>query len=433
GVGIAADAYRYGVLRDQGYDAAEVEIARGHLVDALHALHLAMAITGTEGVIARGFIRTDIPGPGGAEPLTPLFDGEGNPLPPEKNNGTWRADNSGGEYPNYIFEDSCSRDMIIGWATAFGAAWEVIAEDPAFDEALKDRLRADAAALGRMMMTVQASGYDLEIQDADGRPTFHAYLNENAFDRYYLPFLPFKDGQHATMSLGIMTALAYASGDPDLAAYVDDALLGTRNFQGIIASNQLGADFGVVTNYSNVNMIAAGFWLTARYVPASRPDAREKVRVGLAYQFYDRPGASRQPKETMQSLYDLDYVAGLADGGAFGPASGDYDPVALAQAIETLHAFPEPPFWDIHRENCDADEIAANYCIADDGTELHLLGYVGRGDTLVALEPIPMRIRPPSNYFWRSNPYEPNGGGDGSRLLPGVDFRFVYWAGRWAR
>ena len=44
-----------------------------------------------------------------------------------------------------------------------------------------------------------------------------------------------------------------------------------------------------------------------------------------------------------------------------------------------------------------------------------------------------MAIRPPSNYFWRSNPYEVNsGGGGGSLLLPGVDFRLAYWMGRWA-
>jgi hypothetical protein len=69
----------------------------------------------------------------------------------------------------------------------------------------------------------------------------------------------------------------------------------------------------------------------------------------------------------------------------------------------------------------------------DGTTELSLLGYVGRGDKLVSREPVPMRVRPPSNYYWRSNPYEPNSEGDTDRLLGAVDFRYAYWLGRWTR
>ena len=61
GVGMAADAYRYGVLRDQGYDEVEIDRAREFLLRVLDSLHLATSITGVPGVIARGFIRTDVP------------------------------------------------------------------------------------------------------------------------------------------------------------------------------------------------------------------------------------------------------------------------------------------------------------------------------------------------------------------------------------
>ena len=44
-----------------------------------------------------------------------------------------------------------------------------------------------------------------------------------------------------------------------------------------------------------------------------------------------------------------------------------------------------------------------------------------------------MKIRPPSNYHWRSNPFKPSAGGDGSTLLPGVDFRIAYWTARWTK
>ena len=232
GVGLAADAYRYGVLRDQGYPGREVKRARELLVRGIEGLHKAVAITGTPGVVARGFLRTDIPGGGATTPTVPLFDEAGRPLPLEKNNGTWREDNSG-RYPNTIWEDSCSRDQFQGWAAAHAAVWEVIRDDPSFPGALKKRLQADAKALLKMLMTVQASGYDLEIQDADGRPTFHAYLNENAYDRLYLPFLPIKDGVFSLMSTGILGALSYAAEAPALAERLADEYLGVRDLDGI--------------------------------------------------------------------------------------------------------------------------------------------------------------------------------------------------------
>ncbi|HPB51795.1 MAG TPA: hypothetical protein PLZ31_11305, partial [Myxococcota bacterium] len=124
GVGIAANAYRYGVLRNQDYPSEEIERARQILLKSLDALHLAQEITGTDGVIARGFQRNDIPH--NDVVTVPLFDEFGNPLPEgDKNNGTWRDDQSG-KYPNYSWEDSVSRDMYVGWVTAQAATWEVI-------------------------------------------------------------------------------------------------------------------------------------------------------------------------------------------------------------------------------------------------------------------------------------------------------------------
>lgn len=429
GAGIAADAYRYGVLRDTGYPSEEVDRAREFLLRGLDAIHLAATIPGVPGVIARGFLRTDIPGPGATQPLTPLFDEAGDPLPPEKNNGTWRADNSG-LYPNYIWEDSCSRDMFLGWASAIGPAAEVIAEDPTIPEEYKTRLAEDALGVGTMFSTVQASGHDLEIQDADGRPTFHAYLHEHSFDRYYTASW-FHNGMHAIMDLGILGALARASGDAGLESYLYDTLIAARNFTDIVASNTIGTDFGVQTNYSNVNMAFTGAWLAVRYIEGAQ--AREDLRTMLRFQLYDKLVGERLPKELGQSLFDFTYAAGLADSAAFQAMTGAPDAGALARGLQTLREFPTPPFWDYGVENCDAAEIASGVCFAPDGTRFDLLGDEGRGDTLVAKQPVPMRLRPPSNYYWRSNPYQPNGGGSGAALYPGVDFRFAYWAGRWAR
>jgi hypothetical protein len=77
--------------------------------------------------------------------------------------------------------------------------------------------------------------------------------------------------------------------------------------------------------------------------------------------------------------------------------------------------------------HCDEEEIASLDCIANDGTPLPLLGRVGWNNDLVSAVPVPMRLRPASNFYWRSNPYTVNGGQGDLSLLPANDFRFVYW------
>jgi hypothetical protein len=90
-------------------------------------------------------------------------------------------------------------------------------------------------------------------------------------------------------------------------------------------------------------------------------------------------------------------------------------------------------------EDCPSAEkaVAVTECVAPDGTEFTVVGCYGWKGTLIAEEPVPMAIRPASNYHWRSNPYKPNGGGVhgemGGQMFPAVDFRIAYWLGRWAR
>lgn len=432
GVGLAADAFRYGVLRDQGYPQEEVDIAREHLVAGLEALHIAHAITGVPGVIARGFHKKTLPGfP--AYDVQPLFDGEGNPLPPEKNNGTWREDNSpGGDYPDYLWEDSCSRDQFIGWCAASAAAWEVIRDDDTFDEALKDRLQEDARLIGLSLAVVRESGFDLEIFDADGRTTYHGYMNENNYDRLYLPFIPIKNGMYSAMALGCVAALAYTAEDDELTSYLMDTLVGQRRLHEIAAGNQLGVDLWWQTNYSAVNMAFQGAHLAIRYLPDDA--VRAYLRYAIDKKLYFKQGFPRQVKEQKASLFDFMYASGVAGSTAFHGMTREPDGEAVARGVETLLAYDTPPYWAIAMPNCDDAELAAHDCLAVDGvTHITPIGNVGRNDSLIAVEPTPKHVRPKSNYEWRSNPYSINGDGDGSGLLPGVDFRYAYWLGRWSR
>lgn len=427
GASLAADAFRYGVLRDRGDACEEVALARVQLERSLAGAHLAVKITGAPGVIARSILHTGLPHAGAGE-ILPLFDESGRALPLEKDNGTWRADGSG-ELPDFIWEDSTSRDMLIGWALGFASAYEVIAQDETIDPALIAALRADALAIGNELKRVRPSGYDLEIIDADGRTTFHGYLNERAFERLYLE--ESENGFHAALALGAVATMSYVSGDAGLRDYLVQELLEKRDLPGVAARTLSLVDMGEVSNFSNYNMAFTGLHLAHRYVADA--EAEGILRVALEHELYARPGRARQPVEMGVSFYDLVYVAGAAGATATHGPTGVIDQAAVTRGVETLSQFPEPPYWERGHTNCDEAEIASGRCTLDDGTEVVLLGNAGRGEKLIADRPVPMRVRPASNYHWRSNPYAVNDEADGSRLLPGSDFRLAYWMGRWIR
>jgi len=428
GAGLAADAFRYGVLRDSGEACADIEAARAQLARGLGSLHRTVTITGKHGVIARSVVNTRLPyaDPG---PLTPLADEMGQPLPLEKDNGTWR-ESFGGPDDGWIWEDSISRDMLVGWALGLGPAWEVIANDDTFDPALKAQLAADALAIGQELRVVRASGHDLEVIDADGRITFHGYLNEFAFERGFYLEAP-ENGFHSTLALGIVSVCAFVSGDAGLRSYLIDELVRARKLPEIAARSMIFNQVGEMSNFSNYNMSFTGMFLAMRYIDdaASETTLQRAVRD----QLYKLPGAPRQPDEQKQTFYDFVYAAGVAGRTAKLHPETPFDAAAVARGTETLREFPEPPYWDKKRTNCDEAEIAAKLCTLDDGTVVHLLGDVGRGEKLISEEPIPMRARPWSNYWWRSNPYEPNSESSETTLLPGPDFRVAYWMGRWIR
>ncbi len=429
GAGLAADAYRYGTLRDQHYPEDQVDLAREQFLRSLDGLAVAVRITGVDGVIARGFANVTYQGAGQNVQTVPLFDEQGKPLPPEKNNGTWRDDNSG-QLPDYVWEDSCSRDMLIGWVLGFGAAWEVMQHDESIPEYYKSRLRTHASELAHAYMKEGDSGYDLEIPDADGRPTFHAYMNENYIDRLLVPGV--RNGFYSLMALGIIGTLAYITDEQDVVQYLEDDLIAERNLPSIAAQHSVELNLGEISSFSNYNMAFDGAWLALRYVRV--PGARAHLETALEEQLYDTPGEDFQPVDMGQSFYDFVYSIGMCGASVDLSCSVELDEAARQRGIDTLRQFPAPPFWDFKKTNCDEQEIQSGQCVAEDGqTMLTVLGEVGRNGSLLVAEPLPMSLRPPSNYFWRSNPHIPNGGGDGSGMYAGPDFRLAYWLGRWVR
>ena len=429
GVQAAGDAWRYMVLRDQGGSAAEVAAARTVLLRALDGLHWYHQVTGVSGVLARGIRRKtpaagDPPMPGTLPTLTPLKDSAGNPLP-KKKEPTWRKDNSG-KLPFLIWYDDCSKDQIDGYVLALGAVYDAIRGDSSFPRAAVDRLVADALAIARRLMkkTVVNKGgqtADLVLMDADGRvTTFHDLSAEEITAGVVFP-RPL-NGFNALLGAGIIRTLYHITGDPQVERFYYQELMDRRGYLDIIEKTAGAMYVGNQTNYSNVNMAFVGLFNLLRY--ESEDKLAAVMQRILDKQLYN-PGKSRQAGGLKQAFFDVIF-AGLAPAGSSG-SSGTW---AVSDALVSLKEFSSPPYWNTAVTNCDAAEIKALKCVAVDGkTTLTLSTMVGRGGSLVAEKVVPMALRPPSNFEWRSDPHAVNGGG-GSRLNPGGGFHAAYWLGR---
>jgi len=175
---------------------------------------------------------------------------------------------------------------------------------------------------------------------------------------------------------------------------------------------------GTATNYSNLNMVNTALYSLLRY--ETDDGVFFELQDILEHKYYN-PGKPRQPKGLKQSLFDFTYAA-FKKGGT--------DSTATADGIETLTEFDDPPYFNPLVINCDEEELKNKKCVAIDGkTEIEIMNGLSHGNDPVSKVVLPKKLRSPSNYEWRSDPHEVNGGG-GSRLNPGGDFLGAYWIGR---
>jgi hypothetical protein len=439
GVAVAGTAYEYLTLKAEGAPAAALAVARARVERAARSWHIFKVVTGGGGLVARGIRRrvpedpADPPIPDVEIELTPLFDEDGQPLPQPKNNGTYRADNSGGALADGVWswKDSCSKDQLVGQVFAMCTLYDALKDDPDADQGLVAELAEDARLIGEMLMTrreisdlegpVGAGEYDLIIFDADGRPTYHHDLNPLSLEKLYLPegherFNVF----NLIMAIGVIKGLHHVSGDPALEAFLYEEMLGARGYlDKLAASDGLDAmDYiymGMETNTDNPDMSAVALWLALYH--EEDPEVTEALRWFLETRWWDREGEFQTARLSKQPLWHAVYLALSAEGT---------DPALVEEVADLLSGFDLGPYWNPQRVNCDADEIAAGECLAIDGeTVLTLAGTTMDGD-LLATEALHPRIRPPSNFNARSNPFRVNGGG-GDRLNPGGDLLASYW------
>jgi len=422
----AGDAFRYAVLRDSGASSALVDEARSQLESAMRGLHWYMEVTGEPGVIARGLRRItpeagEPPLPGSVPPTLPLTDAGGQPQPTDKQ-PTWRADRSG-KLPFLIWLDDTSKDQFDGYVFALGAIYDVASNDPTIPTTLLDPLVEDARAMGhKLMQKVQIGkeSIDLVLVDADERPTTFHDISAREITPGLVVATP-TNGFNALMALGAMRTFYQMTGEEEIGRFYYDELIGTRDYLKAAEDTLPIVYMKAATNFSSVNMAFVSAYNLLRY--ESDPAVFSRAADILDHQLY-APGKDRQAKGLKQSFFDL-IDAAFRNGGESGDGAQ-----AVSDALDTLSGFPAAPFWNDAVENCDPTGIAAGSCTAIDGkTQITLDTGQGHGGKVVATEPLPIELRPPSNFEWRSDPYDVNGGG-GPRLDPGGGFHCAYWMGR---
>ncbi len=444
GVPAAGTAFRYLALKREGADAKTLADARALLVRAIESWHVFYVVTGGNGVIARGIYRLkpenpdDPPIPGTAPTPVPFKDADGKPLPFPKDNGTWRADNSGGVLPagTWMWVDSASTDQMNGQMFGMAAMYDAAVADPDIDQTLVARMRDDARGVAKMLMTMrEVSGfettvgsgeYDLIIMDADGRPTLYHDLNPLGIQNMYAtPEMNTWDTFNLVNALGVVKALCHVTGDKDLEDYLYVELLKNRGYlQMLNKTEKDGAlDYiymGISTNYSNVNMIATSLW-NMIYLE-NDPAVLAEYRTFLEGRWWDKPGVLQTAKNQKQAFFNAIYL-GLTDKGT--------DAARVQQTADLITARGLGPYLSPAKVNCDATELAAGSCLAVDGkTVLTIQDGADMDGNRKATEALDTSIRPTSNFDSRSDPFDLNAG-EGNNLNPGGDYLATYWMLRW--
>lgn len=449
GVALAGTTYEYRVLKRDGAVADLLSKARARVVRAADAWHVFYVVTGGNGVVARGIQRLggDDLGeagapeiPGATPDAVPLADAEG-PLPRPKDNGSYRADNSGGVLPagQWMWIDSASKDQLVGQMFGMVALYDALADEP--DAApLLERMRQDARGVFQVLKTKReilglegcaGSGeYDLMIMDADGRPTMYHDLNPLSIEKIYLPegstqFNVF----NLFMAFAILKSIHHVTGDDAVADYLYGELLGARGylakmqaFDGPDALSYLYLGLNTNTDVPDMTGVALFLGLYLETDDVVRAALRRYLEDG----WWAPPNEPFAASLSKQPLWHALYLAVT-----------DRDGKAVADDLAgLLSRFPagDPAtggYWDDPRINCDEAELAAKQCLAIDGKTIIEIAGIDKDGSPVAKEALDPSIRPNSNFNARSNPFDPNGGGGGRMLNPGGDLLAAYWMGRY--
>jgi hypothetical protein len=111
------------------------------------------------------------------------------------------------------------------------------------------------------------------------------------------------------------------------------------------------------------------------------------------------------------------------------------DDVALKQAKDSLISLAFRNRRDLTVQNSADSSIPRDPGVKALGWFFKVAGldnihFFAKFDADQAEKPLPMSIRPPSDFMWQRSPFQLNGGSGGSIESPAVDTIFAYWLGR---
>lgn len=396
GGGAAADAMKYALT-------GGVHTDRERLLKALRALFIIHDITGVPGLIARGFNEPDHPAY--PQDSIPLRDNQNNPLPPQKDD-VWRE--YAGTDPRMTglqWVDDISRDQYVGYMFALVVMHEVVAQDPAIPLADRSRIGEIARLIGEKL-----EADNLHWVDADGRPTTYGDMKAtNAISAYYAP-----------LTLAVAKACAYLSGDPARQAFYVDLYQNQGYRQRL---DEFRVDLGTCTNYDNYSMAFKSLWILLR--TETDPTWLAAYRQFMETRVWTDTFGPKDPKEQGNILWNLIYLAGKA--GGFNPGNAE-DQRVLSEALANLQGFPVPPLLQRRVVNSTTYCGCLDFSCPESRRKDCLNDCDGKPQ---ALKPVPMHLRPMSNYIVKQNPYDLDGGSDSTREFPASAFRLAYWLGRY--
>lgn len=130
------------------------------------------------------------------------------------------------------------------------------------------------------------------------------------------------------------------------------------------------------------------------------PDPSRRSTYGKALSQWLRPPLASHGNVHFDYIYEA--ALGLHDAGI------------LAYDLSALALFPAAPRLDLAVVNSTDPTIARAWLHPE-----------------LADQALPVNRRPPSDFLWQRGPFNLDGGGDGSRAYPGIDYLLPYWMGRY--
>jgi predicted neuraminidase len=368
---IVAMSLAYGATGDEAY--------RESAKTGMHALYRLQNASGTPGLVARSVVTAEEGREKDKqwEAQKTEWREQGRAVPDDPH-GQWRPSPV---YPDLYWKSDTSSDEIDGHYFAFYAYYEHIARFDAEEKALCEKQVRD--------LTDYIIAGNYQLIDYDGERTRWGFWNpENLNDspRHYL-----ESGLNALQMLSFLKVARHLTGNPTYKEHFDKLITEHGYLSNVLLSKKVFPD---MNNHSD-NQLGYVAWY-----PILQLEVDPRVRDAL------RRGVRRHYKTLARDKSSFFYLV---------TATIDPDYVDVEGAIENLKEITtDHRQWRM--ENSHRADVIFD-------------PYVDRFEKRQLISVLPADERNFSK--WNSNPYVPDGGGNGSSEETGADWLMAYWIGRY--